>query len=271
MSEQERAILVLVIAAVAGAGSVAAWMGWWRSWARQFLFGAVGSWPITLMPSMALLFLASALVSVGVLSGLSVVLGVASMFLFGLFFFNPRWWGPAWYRAVRADLEAGRIGPDMRDPTTALIVGALAGTSEHSSAAVVEQEFSGAPQEVWPVTWIEGSETTRTQHAFQRPGAVTGILELRREGIVFVASTAEDRIRDAPTVLWITLDDLTGATSVGPGAGADGHKSPAKGAAARLARRVVPRLVVSTRRGAHLFETYDADGKAQRIIELYNP
>jgi hypothetical protein len=81
MSDQERAILVLVIAAVAGAGSVAAWMGWWRSWARQFLFGAVGSWPITLMPSMALLFLASALVSVGVLSGLSVVLGVASMFL----------------------------------------------------------------------------------------------------------------------------------------------------------------------------------------------
>lgn len=192
--------------------------------------------------------------------------------LVGIFLVNPRWWGPAWYRTNRAELKAGRIGPDMHDPSTALIVGAIGGTPEHSSAEVLDQQFSGEPEEAWLVTWIGGAGTTAKQHALERPGSVGGTLELRSEGIVFAANAAEDRIRDSATVLWITPDELTGASAVAPGAGAgaDGERTPAKGTS-RLARRVVPRLVVSTRQGAHLFETYGADEKAKRIVELYEP
>jgi hypothetical protein len=271
MSDGGGGIIVLLIAAAAAIGTVAAWAGKWRSWARQFLFGAIGSWPITLMPAIALLCLASGLASFGVAPGLVAVLFLAGLVLFGIFLLNPRWWGPAWYRTVRADLKAGRIRPDMHDPSTALIVGAIDGTPSRSSTAVVEQEFSGAPDEAWSVTWIRGRETAAKQHALERPGAVAGTLELRPEGIVFAANAAEDRIRDTPTVLWITPDELTSASAVVPGAGADGHTTPSGGMLARLPRRVVPRLVVSTRQGAHLFETYGADEKAKRIVELYKP
>lgn len=269
MSERAAAIVVLLIGLAAAAGAAAAWTGAWRSWARQFLFGAVGSWPITLLPALAAMCFAGGLSSLGAGSAPVTLLFIVGLLLLGLFLVNPRWWGPAWYRAVRASLRDGSVDPDMQDPSTALFVGAARGKPPHSSAAVVEQEFSGEPHEGWPVTWIAGPETAQKAHALQRPGSVAGRLELRREGIVFVASVAEDRVREAATVLWIRPEELTGAWAVAPGAGADGVRLPARGMTARVARRVVPRLVVATADGGHLFESYRAEAKARRILELY--
>jgi hypothetical protein len=98
---------------------------------------------------------------------------------------------------------------------------------------------------------------------------VGGRLALHREGIVFAASAMEDRIRGAATVLEIATGELSGAWAVPPGAGPDGARTPARGLTSRLARRVVPRLVIATKDGAFLFETYGADEKTKRILELY--
>jgi hypothetical protein len=268
MSERAATIVVLLIGLVAAVGAAAAWTGAWRSWARQFLLGAVGSWPITLLPGIAAMCLAGGLSSLGAASGPVALLFLAGLLLLGLFLVNPRWWGPAWYRTVRSGLRDGSVDPDMQDPSTALFVGAAGGKPPYSSAAVAEQ-FSGEPHEGWPVTWITGPETAQKAHALQRPGSVTGRLELRREGILFVASAAEDRVREAATVLWIRPEEVTGAWAVPPGAGADGVRLPAGGMTARLARRLVPRLVISTAEGRHLFESYRAEAKARRILELY--
>jgi hypothetical protein len=269
MSDDALGLVLLLIATAAAVGAATAWTGVWRGWACQFPFGAVGSWPITLVPAIASMCAAAGLGSLGASSGLIGVLFLVGLILFGLFLLNPRWWGPAWYRAVRADLKGGGVSPDMRDPSTALFVSAVSEKPGHSSATVVDEEFMGEPYDVWPVTWIAGSETGAKAHGLQRPGSVSGTLELRREGIVFVASEMEDRIGGAATVLWIKPDELKGAWAVAPGAGADGTRLPAKGMASRLARRVVPRLVVATHDGAQLFETYRADGKSKRILELY--
>lgn len=268
MSDDTSAIVLLLMAAAAGAGAVAAWTGAWRSWARQFLFGAVGSWPITLMPAIAFMCLSGGLAVLGAAGAIVGALFLVGLILFGVFLVNPRWWGPAWYRAVRADLNCGKTRPDMLDPSTALVVGSMEGKPRHDSAAVVDQQFSGEPDESWPVTWIRGSATAAKQHALERAGAVGGTLDLRREGIVFAANAAEDGIRDAPTVLWITPEELTGASVVAPGAGADGEPGGATGGAG-LAPHVVSRLVVRTQAGAHLFEVYGADDKAARIVARY--
>jgi hypothetical protein len=269
MSDDALGLVLLLIATAAAVGAVTAWTGVWRGWARQVLFGAVGSWPITLLPAIAAMCAAAGLGSLGASPGLIGVLFFVGLVLFGLFLINPRWWGPAWYRSVRADLKAGESSPDMQDPSTALFVTAVSERPGHSSVTVVDGEFTGEPYDAWPVTWIAGSETAPKAHALQRPGSVSGTLELRREGIVFVASEMEDRIGGAATVLWIKPDELKGAWAVAPGAGADGARLPAKGMTSRLARRVVPRLVVATHEGAQLFETYRADGKSKRIQELY--
>jgi len=62
---------------------------------------------------------------------------------------------------------------------------------------------------------------------------------------------------------------VTGSWTVSPGAGPAGDRQPATGLGFRLARRVVPRLVIATNDGALLFETYRAGEKALRIRTLY--
>jgi hypothetical protein len=250
---------------------VTAWTGIWRSWARQFLFGAIGSSPITLLPSVALITASAGLSFIGAAhtdSTLVRVTFLAGVFFLGLFAWNPRWWGPRWYRDVRAGLERGTVEADLRDPITALVVGALRLPQETSGGAVT-QHVGGEPIASWPVAWINGAETAQTTRAFERPGAVDGRLELRRDTIVFAANTMEDRMRGAATVFVVPVGELSGAWAVPPGSGPDGVRTPARGLTTLLARRIVPRLVIATTEGASLFETYGADQKAQRIRELY--
>ncbi|MGI9097164.1 MAG: hypothetical protein ACR2H2_01495 [Solirubrobacteraceae bacterium] len=271
MSESVMGLVLLLIATVSAVGAVTAWTGVWRSWARQFMFGAVGSMPITLLPSVALMTGPPGLSFLGATNADSTFVRLTflvGVLFFVLFLWNPRWWGPRWYREVRAGLEGGTIEADLSDPATALVVGAFR-PPQDTSSDVVNQHIGGEPIETWPVTWIAGAETAEKAHAFERPGAVSGRLQLRREGIVFAASAMEDRIRGAATVLQIAAHELSGARAVSPGAGPDGARMAARGLTSRLARRVVPRLVITTNDGAFLFETYGADEKAKRMLELY--
>jgi hypothetical protein len=271
MSDTAFGVLLLTIATASTFGAVTAWTGIWRSWARRFLFGAIGSSPITLLPSVALMTASGGLSFIGAAATDSTLVRVtflAGVLFLVLFVCNPRWWGPRWYRAVRAGLEAGTLEADLRDPITALAVGAFR-LPQETSGDVVTQQIGGDAVESWRLAWINGAETAQPTRAFERPGAVDGRLELRPGTIVFSASTMEDRIRGGATVFVVSAGELSGAWAVPPGSGADGVRTPARGLTAVLARRLVPRLVIATHEGASLFETYRAEQKAKRIREIY--
>jgi hypothetical protein len=271
MSDTAVGVLLLLMATASMVAAATAWIGLWRSWARQFLFGAIGSSPITLLPSIALMAASAGLSFVGAAKAgstfvsLTFLAGVAFLVLF---VWNPRWWGPRWYREVRAGLEGGTVKADLRDPITALMVGALR-LPQETSGDVVSQHTSGEPLESWSAAWINGAETAKTTRAFERSGAVDGRLELRTGTIVFAANKMEDRIRGAATVAVVSASELSGAWAVPPGCGPDGVRTSARGLTAVLARHIVPRLVIATNDGVSLFETYGADKKAEHIRELY--
>jgi hypothetical protein len=93
---------------------------------------------------------------------------LGGVLLLVLFAWNPPWWGPRWYRDVRAGLEAGTVEADLRDPITALVVGALRLPQETSGNAVT-QHVGGEPIASWPVAWINGTETMQTTRASSAP------------------------------------------------------------------------------------------------------
>lgn len=265
-------LLFLAIGAAFGVAALLAWTGRWRRWSRQFIWMLPA--PVTFFPASAPFFVAIALDYLGVLSAESPVGGVALLLLFAglvLGFWAPDWWGPRWLREENKERKAGRVTPDLQDPLTA--VTSLPFTEDpgpRSSAAHVARRFGGqAALERWGAGWIVDPESGEKPHAFSTPGAVAGKLELYTDGLGFSAMRLEDRLRDSLTFVAVEADEIRAAWAVPPGTGPDGRKRGSSDATSFLARRIVPRLVVDTDRGALLFELHGAERKAERIRNLY--
>jgi hypothetical protein len=235
-----------------------AWLGIWRRWAGQILFGLHGlPFPLTLLPALGLMLVGGGLTSfevVAVSSPVNVVLYLAALALIVLWFWGPSWFGPRWYRD---EMESGGK-PDVHDGLTAMAVGWF----ERDRIRHPEPFAGREPTTSWTAVWIFGDEDGPRPHALGRAGAVDGKLSLYPEGIAFVARKSETALR-GPEPLWFEVpwSEFRGARSVPARCDPDGHKRPGP----LFHRSWWPRLVIDSVTGPYLLEVGAVEKKIEAI------
>jgi hypothetical protein len=184
------------------AASVAAWRGLWRRWTRTFATAHVPI-PITILPAFGAQLIALGLHDVGPFPGSSALVGAAltgGLVAFVLALWNPPWFGPRWFRDMKASGEP--VDPDLSDPLTASTY-ALARTGVDARGPVAERFGDSEPIEKWRVSLVDGDVK------------VGGHLELHPAGIAFYPNDMEARMRDEPFAVTVERNDLAAVRAAG--------------------------------------------------------
>lgn len=170
-------------------------------------------------------------------------------------FFEPRWWGPRWYR----ERDLNRL--DLRDPYTALLkAAATPSLGERSSKAVEARLETGPRLARWRVAWVPERRKGRRSPNPQ-PFPVEGVMSLYEGTLTFRATGYQDRLWGRSTVFAIDAQEVRGARVVGVGRWVRGSKR----SYSRGLRSMFRRLVLETDDGPLVFEVMSAKRKAARI------
>jgi hypothetical protein len=233
------------------------WSGRWRSWSR---IAVLPSMPITLAPGLGLCLV---LVGIGGLAPAGArgafyapaLLAATAGIVLALW--EPRWWGPRWYRERDRQF-------DLSVPINAAIASSVrSGPGSASSEAVVRDRLGHEPLARWRAHLV--SDEHDRPSAMQRIGVVRGHLLLYPGAIAFAADVREDRVRGAPVVVIVPAGRLTAARRVSAGTRPDGSTRPAPD----LPSRMMPRIRLDTFDGPRLFETASAGRKVREIEQRY--
>ncbi len=169
---------------------------------------------------------------------------------------DPKWYGPAWYRERDTTYDASV-------PINAAIAASVRTTPTITSEQAVRAAVGGEePLERWRVQLV--SDEHGHPSAMQRIGVVRGHLLLYEDALVFAADIREDRMRGAPVTVVIPGSSIRAVNRVPAGSRPDGAQ-----AGPDLPSRVMPRLRVDTDDGPVFFEAARAGRRAQALAERY--
>ncbi len=267
MADQESlgwAVAMTLLGAGVLAHAVLCWTGRLRGWTRRAWWD---QWVLGFAPGLGALVLGVGLLRlfgkpVGPVIGSVLVLAGFVLLVPGMVyvFFEPRWWGPRWFRR----LSARERRPDIRDPLTALMVAGSAGPrcSSWKDAARAATAY-GPVTGRWRAGHVYDPDTRDRAHGMAWRGTVTGTLTLYRAGLSFAGAPFEDTLRGEPSVIALASGDIVSARVVPPRAGPDGV--PRRGI---LWRSLLPRVVIETKTsGEYVFEVTFAKRVAARVAE----
>lgn len=177
--------------------AVAAWTGWWRSWAANML---LRPFPITIAPPLGLLFAAYGVSSL-VPELLVIVLGgigmLGSVLAFVIGPADPRWFGPRWYR----DFDRA---PDLSVPANAMVAATQRVPTDRNSEQAALRD-RGPPLGRWTASMVRTAPTD----------VVGGALLLYPTELVFAADRAHDALHPGPLVLARPTSTLTASVCGG--------------------------------------------------------
>lgn len=189
--------LALAVGVAAVAASAAAWAGRWRGWTRTFITAHLPV-PVTILPAFGLLMIAVPLHDSGPFTGSSALVGAAlvvALMAFVLALWNPVWFGPRWYRELKASGDP--IEFDLSDPLTASAY-AFARADVDERALVAETFGDAPPAAAWRVSLVDGDVK------------IGGHLELHRDAVAFYPNKTEARTREEPFALILSKREVAG-------------------------------------------------------------
>jgi hypothetical protein len=231
------------------------WTGRWRAWSRIAMLPLM---PITALPAVGILFITLGAWEL-LPSPLPEILGVVSFFalLAGmvLWVWDPKWFGPAWYRERDTTY-------DLSVPLNAAIASSVRTSPTTTSDRAAREAVGGEPLERWRAHLV--SDEHGHPSAMQRLGVVRGHLLLYEDALVFAADVREDRMRGAPVTVVIPGDSIRAVNRVPAGSRPDGARTGPD-----LPSRVMPRLRVDTDEGPVFFEAARAGRRAEALAERY--
>jgi hypothetical protein len=195
----EHYVMLAVGAALVAAGALA-WSGRWRSAGKDLMHP---NWSFVLLPGLGVLVIGM---------GLEPLLGNAAlgpalllfMLSFVLFFWQPDWFGPRWWR----ERDRTDLGLD-HGPNAMLAYFLKPGLGERGSLVTAERTM--APET--PLAKLRAAlvdERYGKPSAAQRQGVIEGYLLLYERGLVFAARPVEDKFRDAPTIVRLPAAAIRG-------------------------------------------------------------
>jgi hypothetical protein len=238
-----------------------AWMCWtgrWKAWSRIAMLPAM---PIAAAPGLGLclLFAGLALLLPSPVSDILLGLGiVASLAGFAIAIWNPRWYGPRWFRE-RGDEY------DLSVPLNAAIATSVRTELGHRASEAVARSHMGGrePDASWRAHLV--SDEHGRPSAMQRAGLVRGHLLLYPDTLIFAADAGEDRMRGSAVVELLPARAIVSAERVPSRSQADGGRRRAPD----LPTLVRPCLRVNTTDGALVFETASAARRARELETRY--
>jgi hypothetical protein len=246
-------VLPIAIGIVLLALSWLCWTGRWKGWSRIAMLPLM---PVTALPALGVLFVAigvGPLVPAAVAGVLYALAGVALVAGLVIWMWDPKWYGPSWYRARDSSY-------DLSVPLNA----AIASTVRSRRSITSEQAVAGRgePLERWRAHLV----TDQHGHpsAMQRIGVVRGHLLVYEDALVFAADVREDRMRGAPVTMVIPGHSILAVHRVPAGSRPDGAESGPD-----LPSRVMPRLRVDTDDGPVFFEAARAGRRAEALAERF--
>lgn len=193
--------VIVVVGVALLAASAAAWLGHWRRWTRTFITAHLPA-PITILPALGALLVTFGLHDVSPFPGSSFLAGAAlvgGLVAVVLALWDPPWFGPAWFREVKA---SGPVEPDLSDPLTASTYAMSRGDVD-PRAPVARRFGDSKPLERWRVSLVDGS------------AKVGGHLELHQGGLAFYPNEMEARMREDAFSLMLEPADVGAVRSAG--------------------------------------------------------
>jgi hypothetical protein len=232
------------------------WTGRWRAWSKVAMLPLM---PITLLPAAGIMLIAFGAVDI-LPSPLPEILAAVTFFAllaaFVLVMWDPKWYGPAWFRERDTTY-------DVSVPLNAAIATSVRTTPAITSERAVREAVGGEePLERWRAHLI--TDEHGHPSAMQRLGVVRGHLLLFDDVLAFAADVREDRMRGGPVTVVIPADTIRAVNRVPAGSRPDGARSGPD-----LPSRVMPRLRVDTDEGPAFFETARAGRRADALAERY--
>ena len=238
---------------------VVAWLCWtgrWRAWTKIAVLPLM---PITMLPALGIAFVtfgAMELLPPPVPGILAAVTFFALLAAFVLVMWDPKWYGPAWYRERDTTY-------DVSVPINAAIAASVRTTPTITSERAVQEAIGGdEPLDRWRAHLI--SDEHGHPSAMQRIGVVRGYLLLYEDVLAFAADVREDRMRGGPVTVVIPADSIRAVNRVPAGSRPDGARTGPD-----LPSRVMPRLRVDTDEGPVFFEAARAGRRADVLAERY--
>jgi hypothetical protein len=231
------------------------WTGRWRGWSRIAMLPLA---PITMLPAVGVLFVVMGVFDIvpeplpailGVLTFLALVAAVV------IWMWDPKWYGPAWYRS-RDDSY------DLSVPLNAAIASTVRSQRSITSEQAVRETGRGEPLERWRAHLV--SDEHGHPSAMQRVGVVRGHLLVYDDALVFAADAREDRMRGAPVTVVIPGHSILAVDRVSAGSRPQGAQTGPD-----LPSRVMPRLRVDTDDGPVFFEAARAGRRAEALAERF--
>jgi hypothetical protein len=251
-----QSVLLIASGLVLLALSWVCWSGRWRAWARIAMLPLA---PITALPALGILLVTlgawepSPAPLQGILAALTLIALVAA---FVIWMWDPKWYGPAWYRERDATFD-----PSV--PLNAAIAASVRTTPAITSERAVREAVGAAePLDRWRAHLV--SDEHGHPSAMQRIGVVRGHLLLYEDALVFAADIREDRMRGAPVTVVIPAASIRAVNRVPAGSRPEGTRTGPD-----LPSRVMPRLRIDTDGGPVFFEAARAGRRAAELAERY--
>jgi hypothetical protein len=232
------------------------WSGRFRAWSKIAMLPLA---PITALPAVGITFVAigaGELLPAPVPGILAAVTFLALLAGVVIWMWDPKWYGPAWYRERDATY-------DVSVPLNAAIAASVRTDPTITSEQAVRTAVGGdEPLERWRAHLI--SDEHGHPSAMQRIGVVRGHLLVYDDALAFAADVREDRMRGAPVAVVIPRATIRAVNRVPAGSRPDGARTGPD-----LPSRVMPRLRVDTDEGPVFFEAARAGRRAEALAERY--
>jgi len=248
--------LLIAVGAVMLAVSWVCWTGRWRGWAKIAVLPLA---PLTMLPAVGVLFVTMGAWDIvpsplpGILAAVTFFALVAATVIW---LWDPKWFGPAWYRERDATY-------DLSVPLDAAVAASVRTSPGITSERAVQDALGGGePLERWRAHLV--SDEHGHPSAMQRVGVVRGHLLLFADTLAFAADVREDRMRGEPVTVLIPGDSIRAVNRVPAGSRPDGALSGPD-----LPSRVMPRIRVDTDEGPVFFEAARAGRRAEALTERY--
>lgn len=183
------------------------WSGRWKSWTKLPM---AGNYPLTFVPAVGFLFLILGLseflpkpldLAVGSLAFPALLAG------FVLSIWEPRWFGPRWWRESPP-------GPDVSKRYDADQVATYAPLPPERNSELVARaarDDNALITSRWASLY---DDTAGKPSGIHTEGMISGRLLLYPDELVFAANRRDDVLRGGPTIRTLAAADVTGARKV---------------------------------------------------------